>query len=167
MLRSVTLPGFVMTGAVTVIVALPLWPSLVAVMVAEPVATAVTTPLGLTVATAGASLAHVTERPVSVSPLAPLSVAVNCGVAPTGRLSLAGATVTEATGTGVTVIAAVPLWSSLVAVIVAEPVATAVTTPLALTVATAGALLAHATGRPVSVSPRASLRVAVSCGLAP
>ena len=91
--------------------AVPLWPSLVAVIVAEPAATAVTTPLARTVATAGASLAHVTERPVSVSPRASLSVAVSCGVAPTVRLSLAGATVTEATGAGPAA-AVVPLATS-------------------------------------------------------
>src|SRR5438445_2203856 len=151
----------------TVIAAVPLLPSLVAVIAAEPVATAGTTPPALTVATAGASLAHVTERPMSVSPRASFRVAVSCGAAPTVRVSFAGATVTDATGAGVTVIAAVPLLPSLVAVIAAEPVATAVTTPLTLTVATAGASLAHVTERPVSVSPRASLSVAVSCGVAP
>jgi len=45
-------------------------------------------------------------------------------------LADAGLTVTDATGTSVMVIAAVPLLPSLVAVIVAEPTATAVTRPL-------------------------------------
>jgi len=78
-------------------------------------------------------------------------------VLPTLTLADAGLTVTEATGTSATVIAAVPLWPSLVAVIVAEPVTTAVTRPLASTVATAVLLLDHVTTRPVSVLPVESL----------
>jgi hypothetical protein len=50
-------------------------------------------------------------------------------------------------------------------VIVAEPAATAVTSPLPFTVATAGALLAHVTTRPVSGFPLASCGVAVSCAV--
>ena len=79
-------------------------------------------------------------------------------------LAVAGLTVTDATGTGTaaTAIAAVPPRPSLVAVIVALPAATAVTSPLALTLATAGALLAHVTTRPDSGLPLASVGVAVS-----
>jgi hypothetical protein len=78
--------------------ALPLCPSLVAVIVAAPTTTPVTSPLLLTVATVGAPLAHDTVRPVRTLPLASLSVVVNCCVAPTTRLALAGLTVTDATG---------------------------------------------------------------------
>src|SRR2546427_3525356 len=46
--RSRTGPGFVITGAVTVIAAVPLLPSLMAVIVAEPAAPPVTRPLALT-----------------------------------------------------------------------------------------------------------------------
>ncbi len=77
-------------------------------------------------------------------------------------LAVAGLTVTEATGTTVTVIAALPLCPSLVAVIVALPAPTPVTSPLPLTLATAGALLAHVTTRPDSGLPLASFGVAVS-----
>src|SRR5256886_11216326 len=79
----------------------------------------------------------------------------------------AGFTVTAATGTTVTVMAAVPLLPSLVAVMVAEPAPAAVTRPLLLTVATAGLLLAHVTTRPVRGLPAASFGTAESCPVAP
>lgn len=69
---------------------------------------------------------------------------------------------TDDTGTTVTLTAAVPLFPSLVAVMVAEPAATAETTPLAETVATPGALLDHATVRPVNTLFAESVVVAVS-----
>jgi len=71
-------------------------------------------------------------------------------------------TVTELTGTFVTVIAAVPLCPSLVAVIVADPGARAVTFPFTSAIATEVLLLAHVTVRPESGVPFASFGVAVS-----
>src|SRR5207253_8318057 len=62
---------------------------------------------------------------VCSSDLASRGVAVSCTVAPCGTLADAGVTVTDATGTFDTVTTAVPLCPSLVAVIVAAPVATA------------------------------------------
>src|SRR5437879_12971839 len=62
-------------------------------------------------------------------------------------LADAGATCTEATGTIATLIVAVAVLLSLVAVIVAEPWVTPATCPVLLTVATLGLLLAHVTGR--------------------
>src|SRR2546425_13288072 len=64
----------------TMTVALPLLPSLVAVIVADPAATPVTTPLALTVAIAPLLVAHVTARPLRGFPLASLGVAVSCTV---------------------------------------------------------------------------------------
>src|SRR2546428_362119 len=154
-------------GAETVSAAVPLCPSLVAVIVPAPAAPPATSPLPLPVATAGLPLAHVTVRPVSGLPLASLGVAVSCTVMPSFTLADGGATVTDATGAGVTVIAAVPLSPSDVAVIVAEPVATAVTRPLAPTVATVTFELDHATARPVNGLPLASLGVAASCTVSP
>ena len=58
-------------GVVTVTVAVPLCPSLVAVIVADPTATPVTSPVPLTVATPVALLTHVTTRPVNALPLSP------------------------------------------------------------------------------------------------
>jgi hypothetical protein len=154
----------VATGTgVAVTLAVPLLPSLVAVIVAEPAATPVTTPLDDTVAMPVLELDHVTVRPVSTLLFASRVVAVSCTVRPTATLGVAGATLTDATGTGVTVTLAVPLFPSLVAVIVAEPAATPVTTPLEETVAIPVLELDHVTARPVSTLLFASYAVAVSC----
>src|SRR2546430_13153686 len=80
--------------------AVPLFPSLVAVIVAVPAADPVTSPLALTVATPAALVPHAIVRPVSTFPLASSSLAVTCTVAPTGTLSDAGLTTTDATGAG-------------------------------------------------------------------
>src|SRR5205807_8975249 len=78
-----------------------------------------------------------------------------------------GVTSTVATGTFVTVIDEVPLFPSLVAVIVAEPGVTPETRPPLLTVATAVLELDHVTVRPESGAPLASFGVAVSCTVWP
>ncbi len=154
-------------GGVTVTADEPLCPSLVAVIVTGPAATPVTSPLPLTVAVPRALLDHVMTRPVNTLPLPSLVVAVSCTICPTDTLGVAGLTVTVATGTGVTVSAAVPLFPSLVAVIVTVPVLTPVTSPLPFTVARPVLLLAHVTTRPVSTFPFASRGVAVSCTVCP
>src|SRR5207253_8771366 len=145
----------------TVMAAVPLCPSLVAVIVAEPATFPVTSPLELTVAIAVLELAHVTTRPDNGLPLASFGVAVSCTVVPSFTEGAAGATVTEATGTTVTVTLVVPLWPSLVAVIVAEPATFAVTSPLLATVATDVLLEDHVTVRPVGMLPFASVSVAI------
>jgi len=161
---------------VTVTVAVPLFPSLVAVIVAVPAATPVTSPLPLTVATPDVPLAQLTVRPFSTFPLASFSVALSCTDCPTVRLADAGLTVTVATGAGgggggggsvVTVTEAVPLFPSLVAVIVAAPAATAVTSPLGDAAAMAGLLDIQATARPLSGLPAESLVAAASCTVPP
>ena len=158
-------------GCVTVTVAVPVLPSLVAVIVALPGATPVTTPVeGETVAIFVALELHVTVRPVSTFPAASLIVAVYVVVWPTGTLAVDGVTVTVATGTSVTVTVAVPLFPSLVAVIVAVPAADPVTTPLVEvpeTVAIMGLLVLQETARPVSTLPLASFIVAVSVVVCP
>src|SRR5947209_7026054 len=130
-------------AAVTVSALVPLLPSLVAVIVAEPAATPLTRPLPLTVATPTLLLAQVTVRPLSAPPLASLGVAVSCTVCPVCTLAVAGLTLTDATGTIVTDTVAEPLWPSLVAVIVADPAATPATRPVPLTVAAPVLPLAH------------------------
>src|SRR5881392_3343213 len=163
-----TCPNCDVPGGVTVIADVPLCPSLVAVIVTgPPAATPLTSPLPFTLAIALLLDCQVTTRPVNGLPFASLGVAVSCTVLPTSTPAVAGVTVTDATGTGVTVMAAVPLWPSLVAVIVAEPATFAVTSPVPVTVATGVLLLDHATGRPVSTVPFASFRVAVSCCVCP
>src|SRR5437773_8616427 len=147
---------------VTVMADVPLCPSLVAVIVAEPAATPVTNPLAETVAAAALLVAQVTTRPLRAVPFASFGVAVNWVVAPTVTPAAVGLIVTEATGTLVTVMAEVPLCPSLVAVIVAEPAATPVTNPLADTVAMAALLVAHVTARPPRAVPFASFGVAVN-----
>src|SRR5437763_2425180 len=156
--------------------AVPLFPSLVAVIVAVPAAGPVTSPLALTVATPAALVAHAIVRPVSMFPLASFRLAVSCTVAPTGTLADAGLTTTDATGAGgggggggsdVTVTVAVPLFPSLVAVMVAVPAATPATNPLPLTVATARLPLAQVTARPPSTAPAESFVAAASCAVAP
>src|SRR5207302_2625354 len=82
-------------------------------------------------------------------------------------LADAGVTVTELTGTFVTVIAAVPLCPSLVAVIVADPGATPVTVPSTSATAPDVLLLDHVPVRPDSGLPLASCGVAVSCADCP
>src|SRR3989442_10352237 len=116
---------------------------------------------------AGLELAHVTARPTSTFPAASLGVVVSCTAPPTYTFAAAGLTTTEATGTVDTVTAAVPLWPSLVAVIVVDPTARPVTSPLADTVATAPLLVVQVTVRPLSGFPLASLTVAVSCTAPP
>src|SRR5205807_8715516 len=98
----------VATGTfVTVTDEVPLFPSLVAVIVAEPGVTPETRPPLLTVATAVLELDHVTVRPESGAPLASFGVAVSCTVWPACTDAEGGVTSTDATGTGVTVISAV------------------------------------------------------------
>jgi hypothetical protein len=167
-----TLPddGVTVTDAtgttVTVIADVPLLPSLVAMTVAKPAVTAVTKPLD-TVATVGALVDHVIVRPVSTLPAESFSVALSCTVLPMRSVFVAGATVTVATGTSVTVIDAVPLCPSLVAVIVALPRATPVTRPLVDTVAIPASLVDQVTARPDSALPAESFGVAVSCTVRP
>src|SRR5207245_1095551 len=146
----------------TVSAAVPLLPSLVAVMVAEPAATPVTSPLPFTVATPVLLLAQVTTRPVRTAPPASFGVAESCTACPTCTLGAAGLTVTDATGALTVVIAVVPLMPSLVAVIVVGPAATPVTSPLPSTAATPALLLTHVTTRPVKGAPVESCGVAVN-----
>src|SRR6266702_512856 len=163
-LADAGLTATVATGTIrTEIADEPLCPSLVAVIVAEPAVTPFTEPLVVTVATDALEVAHVTTRPASTFPAESLVVALSWTVWPVFRPADGGATVTVATGTVETVIVALPLLPSLVAVIVAVPTAEPVTTPLPLTVATAPLLLDQVTVLPVSTAPVESRVVAVSC----
>jgi hypothetical protein len=86
-------------------------------------------------------------------------VAASCTVAPTATVAGEGVTATLATGAGAgaeTVITALPLTPSAVALIVAVPAATAVTTPAWVTVATAGSLDCQVKVRPGRSAPDAS-----------
>ena len=142
---------------------LPVFPSLVAVIVAVPRATAVTTPLAETAAIVGALDVHAMVRPVNRLLLASLVSADSWSVEPRMILGAGGLTVTVATGTGMTVSDASPLFPSLVAEIFALPAATAVTTPPAETVATLTLSEDHVRIRPVRILLLASNVVAVAC----
>jgi hypothetical protein len=155
---------------VTFRVALPDFPSLVAVIVVAPTSNPVATPDADTVATAVLLDVQVTVRPESDStlPFASLRVGVNVAVDPLAIVVVDGATVTVATGTGVTVTADEPDFPSLVAVIVAVPGATPNTAPDAgLTVATSVLFELHVTTRLVTTVPLTSVTVAVSVVLVP
>ena len=136
-------------------------------MVAVPSAMPVTRPVPSTAATVPSLVVHVTVRPERRLPFASLTVAPRRTLAPRYTLAGLGLTVTEATGRFVTVTAAVALFPSLVAVIVAEPTARPLTTPLGDTVAIALLLVAHVTVRPGSTFPLASLATALSCCVEP
>lgn len=144
----------VLTGAgVTDTVAVALFVSLVAVIVAEPTATPVTTPDDETVATELLLDVQVTSRSVTIVPFVSLTVTVNVPVVVAGTVMLDGESATLPTGTVLTVIDAVPDLPSLVAVMVALPAATAVTVPVDDTVATLALLVVHVTVRPVMMAP--------------
>ncbi len=134
-------------------------------MVAGPPAPVpVTRPFASTVAMAALLVCHVTGRPVSGLPFASFGVAVSCTVALTCTLDEAGVTTTDATGMVLTVTDDVPVFPSLVAVIVTGPPrALPVTSPAASTVAIVASLVCHVTARPVSGLPFASFGVAVNC----
>jgi hypothetical protein len=177
--ETVTVPPNVVSrvirsgGSVTVSATAALLPSDVAVMLAVPADTPVTVavaPVADTVATVGALDAHVTVRPVSVAPAESVVVAVRITVAPRTTVGTAGVTATLATGTGDTVRVADPFTPSLLAVIVADPGATAVTVavaPLAVMVATAVFPLLQVIARPASVPPAASRVTAVRVPVRP
>ena len=131
-------------------------------MEAVPAVTACTSPVLDTVATAELELDHVITRPVSTLPLASFVTALACVFCPIVRLGEFNVTATVATGTSVTVTGAEPAMPSLVAVIVAVPATSAVTSPDALTDAVVAALLDQVTVRPVSTFPLASFNVAVA-----
>jgi len=153
----------VATGTgLTVSVALPVLVSLIAMICTDPALTAVTSPVAETVATAGLPVLHVTARPVRMLPEASRVVADACTVCPTVVVVCASETVTVATGTGTMVIEDVPVFPSLVAVIVALPSADAVTSPVAETLAIAGESDDHVTTRPVRTLLPASLVSAAS-----
>ena len=152
-------------GCCTVMVDVPVFPSLVAVMVAVPGPTPVTTPLLDTVATVVELDDHATVRPESVAPLASRTVADSVTLPATARVAVAGDTATDATGTGVgdvTTICALPVFPSDVAVTVVVPAPVAVTSPCALTVATELLAEVQVTVRPLRTFPFASVVVAFS-----
>jgi hypothetical protein len=156
-------------AAVTVIADVPLFPELVAVIVAEPAATPETTPPEFTVAAAALLVDQVTVWPVITLPFWSFTVACRVVVVPATIEADGGATVTVVTTgvTAVTVIAEVPDLPELVAVIVAEPAAMPATMPLEFTVAVAALLVDQVMVCPVIVLPFWSFTVACKVVVVP
>ena len=144
------------------IVAVPDADPEVALIVVEPAATPLTTPLADTVAVPVLVLDQVMGAPAITLPPASLAVAPNVTVWPATTLAEDGLTVTVAAGGGLTATVADPATPSMVAVMTALPAAAPVTTPVPDTDATPGDPLAQLTGRPPSGCPAASSAVAVS-----
>ena len=94
-------------GLFTWSVALPVTPSTVAVMVADPAAIPCATPALVIVAVDGALLDQVTVRPLTVCPAAS-AVALKACSAPTRMVADDGVTVTLVTTGGVGVVDVVP-----------------------------------------------------------
>jgi hypothetical protein len=143
-------------GALTVIAADEICPSLEAVTDTLPATTAVTSPEVETVAIPAFPEFQLMTRPVSTLLFASRVTADSCTVPPTWRLADAGETETVATGTGagaLTVREADAVFPSLAAVIAAVPAATAEISPLPDTVATLVLPLCQVTARPVRVVP--------------
>lgn len=81
----------VFAGAETVILALPLTPPIVAVMVVEPAASAVAMPEAVIFATFALASVQVADAVTSwEEPSLKVPVALNCSVAPTERLTVVG-----------------------------------------------------------------------------
>jgi len=91
-----------------------------------------------------------------------LVAALSWSAAPGLRLAVPGVTTTVLTGIGVTVTLVEPLFPSLVAVIDADPGATAVNNPDGDTVATPEADVVQTTVRPKTLFPAASDVLAIS-----
>src|SRR5579863_3641197 len=107
-------------------------------MMAVPAETAVTTPTLLTVATAVSLELNTTfETSVALVPLLNVPIAVNCVVNPAAIELAAACSVTDSSAAAVTTTCVVPEQPPDVAVMIAVPAETAVTTPVLLTVATA------------------------------
>jgi hypothetical protein len=152
---------------VTVTAAVPLAEPEVAVIVAVPLATAVTNPADETVAIDELDVVHVTVAPDIVVPPASFTVAAKVTVSSmAAKVFVLGATVTfEATW--VTVTELDPLAEPEVAVIVTDPVATEVTSPADETVATDELDVVHVAVESERTFPSESLTVALSVAVSP
>jgi hypothetical protein len=127
--------------ALTVIVAVAIWPSELANTIAVPAASAVTSPSFATDTTFGAPDVQVTARWPSTLPPASSATADKRVVAPISSVAVLGSIRNVAIGDAVTVMFEVPVFPSLVIVIVAVPGAVAVTVPVDDTLATLTLLL--------------------------
>lgn len=100
---------------------------------------------------------HTTGRPASTCPAASFVVSVSCDAVPMRSMIVEGATTTDATGTGMTVICAGCFGDTpaVLASMITFPNPTAVTTPPCVMVATVGSLLDQKIGRLLTGLPDA------------
>ena len=155
------------SGATTVSSTRPLAPEDAAATSASPAATAVTKPAESTTATSVSLVVHMNSAPATGCPFASVASAVNRAVSPNATsVSAAGRTSTALTSCA-TVTAAVPDALHTVAVIVALPLATAVTRPAESTTATSVSLVVHMNSAPATGCPFASVASAVNRAVSP
>ena len=154
------------TGATTVISARPVTPDEVAEISAAPTATPVTRPESSTRATRVSLDAQLNSAPATAWPFASVASAESRSVSASSSESAGGDTVTVPTSWA-TVTAAVSETVPDLAVIEVAPLVTAVTSPVASTVATWALLLVHATAAPETVWPFWSRTSARNCAVAP
>jgi hypothetical protein len=166
---SVLVAGDTVTAATgaraTVIAADAVCPSLDAVTVVLPAVTALTRPELETVAIAAFAEPQVTTLPVSTLLFASRVTTESCCDPPICRVALVGDTETDATGIvggALTFSAEESVLPSLEAMIIAVPEPTAVTSPVAATVAMLVLELTQVTVRPTIVLPLESSMVAVA-----
>ena len=131
-------------------------------IVAVPFATAVTSPAVDTVATDELDVVHVTVAPDIAVPPPSFTVALTVTVSPSDAKVFVLGDSSTVDVTCATVTADVAVAEPEVAVIVAVPSATEVTSPVDETVATLGVVEAHVTGESGMTVPPASLTVAVN-----
>jgi hypothetical protein len=159
-------PGLTVTAAtgtsVTVTVAEPVFPSLVAVIVAVPAETPVTVPFVLTDATWLELLAQITVLPVRTLREASYATAFRVTVPLTVTLALAGAIATDATATGTTATGTTADCPPELAATCVFPTPVPVTTPADDTVATVVSALDQNTVAPGTVWPAGSCTCACS-----
>jgi hypothetical protein len=159
------------TFATTLRVEVPLTPLSEAPTVVEPGATPVARPVEFTVATAAVTTVQLAVAVTSSVELSLyVAVALNCRVAPTDRLALEGETAMEVSVLGVTATAsaAFPLIPFSEAVMVVEPEATAVASPVEPIVATAAlAAVQLAVAVTSPVEPSLYFAVALNCCVPP
>src|SRR5688572_12891912 len=151
----------------TVIDATALLPSLLAVMIAPPTASAVTCPLSVTVAIAGSLVVQTIGRLLRTCPSLSSACALSCTTSPTNIDRCDDESRTIVTGVGFTVTRANASLPQLLAAIRTVPTLRPVTTPAALTSAIAGSSLAHDTRCCGTIDPSTLRTSAVRESVAP
>ena len=133
-----------------------------AVTVADPVATEVTSPADETVAMDVLEDAHVTTESGRTFPSEPFTVALSVSVSPSDKKESELGDTSTVIVSSPTVTEADPLAEPDVAMIEIDPVATEVTNPADETMATAVFVDVHVTGAPDITDPAASFTVAAN-----